>query len=67
MDTWENRFPFTTEEVNLFARLHQKATKFPAPPGISVREELEIESITSTKVVAEEMDETKRYTYIVTE
>ena len=36
MDTWDSRYPFTPEEANIFSRLHQKATKFPAPLGIKI-------------------------------
>lgn len=38
MDTWDSRFPFSAEETNLFAQLHAKATKFPAPLNIKSRE-----------------------------
>jgi len=37
MDNWDSLFPFTADEINLFSRLHQKATKFPAPAGIKTR------------------------------
>lgn len=37
MDTWDTRFPFTVDEINLFANLHNKATKFPVPNGIIPR------------------------------
>ena len=37
MDNLDTLFPFTSDEINLFSRLHLKATKFPAPPSIKVR------------------------------
>lgn len=40
MENWDSLFPFTAEEINLFSRLHQKATKFPAPHGIKQRAEI---------------------------
>ena len=38
METWDSQYPFTAEEANIFSKLHQKATKFPAPLGIKITE-----------------------------
>jgi hypothetical protein len=45
MDTWDSRYPFTPEEVNLFALLHNKVTKFPAPSAIIGGERLVRETV----------------------
>ena len=42
MDNWDALYPFTSAEVNLFSRLHQKVTKFPAPSAIKPREKSDI-------------------------
>ena len=54
MDTWDSRFTFTADEANLFARLHNKATKFPIPEGILVAE---TETVTEKDVELAEIAE----------
>jgi len=43
MESWDSRYPFSADEINLFSRLHQKATKFPAPVGLLKDTEQQIE------------------------
>lgn len=38
METWDTRYPFSADEIGLFSRLHQKATKFAPPPNLKADE-----------------------------
>ena len=59
MDTWDSRFPPTAAETTLFAQLHAKATKFPAPANIKTRlndDGNEVEKVISETVTEEPED-----------
>ncbi len=64
MDTWDTQFPFTADEINLFSRLHQKATKFSAPSDIKPsRNQVDADSQNIQNDNIFEDDSDKQYTY----